>query len=78
MEQIFLETTLRYMKNKELTDDGQYDFTCLTNSVAFYDVITEVIDEGRVTNIIYLDLCKTFDYVPHDILAPKLEIHGLH
>lgn len=36
--------------------------------VAFNDRIKEVVDEGRATDITYLDLCKAFG-----ILVSKLE-----
>ncbi|XP_074393977.1 triadin isoform X7 [Zonotrichia albicollis] len=78
MEKLLLETLLRHKEHNEMTGNSQYGMTkvesCLTNFLASYDRVTAVVDEGRATGIISLDLNK--GTVPQDIYVSKMERRG--
>lgn len=52
------------MENKDVIGDSQHGRWSLTILVTFYNGITTLVARGRATDIVYLDLCKTFDTVP--------------
>ena len=47
--------------------------SCTTQLLEFLEDLTEILDEGKDVDVIYLDLCKAFDKVPHRRL---LKIYG--
>ena len=49
----------------------------LTNLLCFLDNITSNLDEGVVTDIVYLDIAKAFDTIPHDKLLCCLNRFGI-
>ncbi|PKU40297.1 rna-directed dna polymerase from mobile element jockey-like [Limosa lapponica baueri] len=76
MERLVLDVISKHLKEQEVIGSGQHRFTkgksCLTNLVAFYDVITGWLDEWRAADVIYLDFSKAFDTVSHNIPIKKL------
>ncbi|PKU27164.1 rna-directed dna polymerase from mobile element jockey-like [Limosa lapponica baueri] len=82
MDQFVLGVISKHVEEQEVTGSGQHGFTkgksCLTNLIAFYDVITRRLDEGEAAaEVICLDFSKAFDTVSHKILIRKLRKCGL-
>jgi len=79
MEQLILYVISKRMEEKNAIRSSQHGFTkgksCLTNLIAFYDGMTDWVDERRAVDVVYLDFSKAFDTVSHNIL--KLRKCGL-
>ena len=69
------------MLENDLIRDSQHGFmpkrSCLTNLLEFLEVVTEDLDKGIPTDVLYLDFSKAFDRVPHSRLLEKLDGHNI-
>ena len=65
----------------KLLNSSQHGFLkarlCLTNMLCYLEEITKWIDNLSQVDIIYLDIQKAFDKVPHQRLLLKLKAHGI-
>ena len=70
-EQLILDDISKQV-DKKVIRSSQHGFvkgrSCFTNLVAFYDVMTGRVDEGRAVHVMYLDFGKAFNAVTCNIL----------
>ena len=80
LERLFKDHMVDFLGRHKLLNTSQHGFlktrSCLTNMLCFLEEITKWIDEGSPVDIIYLDVLKAFDKVPHQRLLLKLKAHG--
>ena len=70
-----------FLIKHKLINPSQHGFlkakSCLTNLLCFLEEITKWVDDGSPVDVIYLDVQKAFDKVPHQRLISKLKSHGM-
>ena len=80
-ESILRDAIVEHLIKNQLIRDSQHGFlrgrSCLSNLLAFLDKVTDYVDKGINVDVIFLDLAKAFDKVPHVRLMNKVRAHGV-
>ena len=81
MESIIRDRIQEHMITNDLFTPYQHGFTvgksCVTQLLTAVDSWTKSLEDGCAVDVIYFDLAKAFDSVPHARLLTKLEAYGL-
>jgi len=81
MESVLRDEIVRHLDKHNLVRDSQHGFrrgrSCTSNLLEFFDRVTEEVNEKNNVDVIFLDLAKAFDKVPHMRLLAKLRAHGI-
>ncbi|MGL4480946.1 MAG: RNA-directed DNA polymerase, partial [Lactococcus garvieae] len=81
MEKIIKSAVLEFASQQNFFNPSQHGFlsrkSCATCLTSFFDHVTKEFDVGKCVIVIYLDMYKAFDQVPHNRLALKLENLGI-
>ena len=81
MEGIIRDRIVEFLDSNNLISSSQHGFrrgrSCLTNLLSFLNYVTECMDHHHSFDVIFLDMAKAFDKVPHARLVMKLKAHGV-
>ena len=76
LERIIRNRICEFLQAQGFFNSSQHGFlkgrSCLTNLLAFFDRVTQLLDEGKAVDVCYLDFQKAFDSVNHELLIWKL------
>ena len=76
LEKIIKMNMVEHLMENEIIKSSQHGFmkgrSCLSNLLDFFEEVYENVDSENSVDIIYLDLAKAFDKVPHERLVKKL------
>ena len=81
MESIIKSSIFDHLISNNLISSSQFGFlpghSCSTQLLYVMDIITSSLDHGLPVDVIYLDLQKAFDSVPHNRLLVKVDSYGI-
>ncbi|KAJ7428255.1 RNA-directed DNA polymerase from mobile element jockey-like protein [Pitangus sulphuratus] len=76
MEKIILGVIKKHLEDNAVISHSEQGFmkgkSCLLNLISFSDKVTQLVDQEKPADVIFLDFCKTFDTVSHRILLDKM------
>jgi len=80
-ETIVRDQVVEFLEVNKLRRDSQHGFrkcsSCLTNTLLFLDKVLHSVDDGHDVDVVFWDLAKAIDKVPHERLLEKLKKHGI-
>ena len=81
MENILRDAIVDHLEKNKLINETQHGFrkakSCVSNLLLYWNELTDYIDKGTPVDVVYLDLQKAFDTVPHKRLIAKIKAHGI-
>ena len=81
LESIVRDALIKYMKENRLFSDRQFGFlggrSTTLQLLKVLDKWTEVLDRGGYVDVVYCDVMKAFDTVPHGRLIQVLHHYGV-
>ena len=81
MEKLLKDAIVDHLEENHLIKETLHGFrkgkSCVTNMLQYWDKITGYVDKGIPVDVVYLDLQKAFDTVPHNRLMKKVQAHGI-
>ena len=81
LERVIKTTLVEHIIKFNLVDDRQYGFlskrSITTCQAHFLQRIADIHNTGKAAILVYLDIQKAFDQVPHNLLLARLRVAGV-
>jgi Reverse transcriptase (RNA-dependent DNA polymerase)/Endonuclease-reverse transcriptase len=82
LEKMLKARLLTEMRDADWFGNVQHGFrserSTVTNLIEFYDSVTEEMDSGKPVDILFFDMAKAFDTVPHSKLIDKMRMMNIN